>query len=191
MSIDTQYEPLPRRVRGRRRTPTHAVFPVTPMLDMAFQLLAFFLLVYRPTSPETRIDLVLPAEPIALPRLAGGPPIPVQASVSHKTESEPENESETDPYADIEVEARSDDAGLLASITLAGAHLSSPEALTQRLRRYRRLLAGKIVRVRLVADDQLFHAEAARLIAAIHNAGVARIRLAGRTEPVPDPEPTP
>jgi biopolymer transport protein ExbD len=152
------------------------------MLDMAFQLLAFFLLVYRPASPETRIDLVLPAEPVALPRStnaedrAGAPGAATPRVLSHVA-------SEPDPYADIEVEARSDEAGLLTAISLAGARLRSPEALSQRLRRYRRLLSGRILRVRLVADDRLFHAEAARLIAAIRNAGVASIRLAGRTEP--------
>jgi biopolymer transport protein ExbD len=151
------------------------------MLDMAFQLLAFFLLVYRPGSSETRIDLVLPAEPVALPGAAATEPggaAPTRAI----TRVPSQLASERDPYADIEVEAIADDAGLLQMITLAGAHLASPDALTQRLRRYRRLLSGQILRVRLVADDRLFYAEAARLIAAIHNAGVASIRLAGRID---------
>ena len=53
-------------------------FPVTPMLDMAFQLLAFFILTFQPPSRETRIDLYLPAAPAALPRRSGGeaPPTP-------------------------------------------------------------------------------------------------------------------
>jgi biopolymer transport protein ExbD len=35
--------------------------PVTPMLDMAFQLLAFFILTYRPADLEGHLDLSLPA----------------------------------------------------------------------------------------------------------------------------------
>lgn len=35
--------------------------PITPMLDMAFQLLAFFILTYRPSDLEGHLDLSLPA----------------------------------------------------------------------------------------------------------------------------------
>ena len=46
------------------------------MLDMAFQLLAFFVLTFQAPSSETRLDLDLPATPAALPGpgTAPGPP---------------------------------------------------------------------------------------------------------------------
>jgi biopolymer transport protein ExbD len=37
------------------------VLPITPMLDMAFQLLAFFIFVYHPSDLEGQMDLNLPA----------------------------------------------------------------------------------------------------------------------------------
>lgn len=36
--------------------------PITPMLDMAFQLMAFFILTFRPPSNEEQIVINLPAE---------------------------------------------------------------------------------------------------------------------------------
>jgi biopolymer transport protein ExbD len=39
--------------------------PVTPMLDMAFQLLAFFVMTYHPSDLEGQMDLSLPSEKIS------------------------------------------------------------------------------------------------------------------------------
>ena len=36
--------------------------PITPMLDMSFQLLAFFLMTFNPTPTEGHLDLALPKE---------------------------------------------------------------------------------------------------------------------------------
>ena len=56
--------------RGRRRRDAEVEevpFPVTPMLDMAFQLLAFFILTFQAPSLETHVDLYLPSVAAALP----------------------------------------------------------------------------------------------------------------------------
>jgi biopolymer transport protein ExbD len=37
--------------------------PITPMLDMSFQLLAFFITTFNPTPTEGHIDVGLPAQP--------------------------------------------------------------------------------------------------------------------------------
>lgn len=48
-------------MRRRKRLPGVDVeLPITPMLDMAFQLLTFFVFTYRPSSFEGLIDLALP-----------------------------------------------------------------------------------------------------------------------------------
>jgi biopolymer transport protein ExbD len=39
--------------------------PVTPMLDMAFQLLAFFVMTYHPSDLEGQMELSLPSEAIS------------------------------------------------------------------------------------------------------------------------------
>jgi biopolymer transport protein ExbD len=53
--------------------------PITPMLDMSFQLLAFFVTTYNPSPVEAML-------PMALPKLDGGP----QATLALPTEDEAE-----------------------------------------------------------------------------------------------------
>src|SRR3954471_9491417 len=36
--------------------------PITPMLDMSFQLLAFFIMTFQPTKTEGQIAVALPAQ---------------------------------------------------------------------------------------------------------------------------------
>ena len=61
----------PRSRRYRPGPPEEVSFPVAPMLDMAFQLLAFFILTFKAPSAETHLDLDLPQIRLpCLPRLA-------------------------------------------------------------------------------------------------------------------------
>jgi biopolymer transport protein ExbD len=60
----------------RRRKRTHGLdveLPITPMLDMAFQLLTFFVFTYRPSSFEGLMQLALPAAGAA--QAAPGAPV--------------------------------------------------------------------------------------------------------------------
>lgn len=149
-------------------SPSDVVFPVTPMLDMSFQLLAFFILTFQAPSGETRIDLLLPARAAALP---GDAEAPRAAGTSDREDADVTN---------VEVNAASDGSGRLARLTLAGAEVESVEALRTRLERTVGLLDDRRVRVRLSADDALRYEDAARVISAIDRAGVAMVRLAGR-----------
>lgn len=143
------------------------MFPVTPMLDMAFQLLAFFVLTFQAPSAETHLDLDLPATPIALPGAPRGEAVPNPAM---RVDSDLEN--------DLFVRAEADDLGDLKALRLGEANLSDIAGLGDRLRRYAEVLNGRPLRVRLVADDRLRYEEAARVMAACSAAGVAAIRLA-------------
>jgi biopolymer transport protein ExbD len=150
---------------ARPRPPDDVYFPVVPMLDMAFQLLAFFVLTFQPPSAETRIDLDLPAAPAALPRAA------------ERSSGAPEL---VGLETDLVVEAEADDEGRLRALRLAGTPLASAEALAERLRRYVGVLEGHPVRVTITADASLLYDDAARLIGACTSAGVATVRLAAR-----------
>jgi biopolymer transport protein ExbD len=143
------------------------MFPVVPMLDMAFQLLAFFVLTFQAPSPETHLDLDLPVTPAALPAapLGEAQPVPVK-----KVDSDLEN--------DLWIRAEADDLGDLKALRLGEATLPDIATLGERLRRYAEVLEGRPLRVRLVADDGLRYEEAARIMAACSAAGVASIRLA-------------
>jgi biopolymer transport protein ExbD len=54
------------RRRKRHTDQTRPDLPITPMLDMSFQLMAFFILTFRPAPTEAQL-------PLALPPAEGGP----------------------------------------------------------------------------------------------------------------------
>lgn len=55
----------------RRSQHQEVEVPITPMLDMAFQLLTFFVLTYRPAPAEGQYAMnLLPAAPVASPNAA-------------------------------------------------------------------------------------------------------------------------
>jgi len=143
------------------------------MLDMAFQLLAFFILTFNP-SAETHLDLDLPAAPAALPSAPRGEARPLLA---RNVDSDLEN--------DLLVRAEADELGDLKTLRLGEAPLPDLSTLGGRLRRYIQLLEGRPLRVRLVADDRLRYEPAAQIIATCQAAGVAAIRL---TQPGATPE---
>ncbi len=79
----------PRSRRYRPTGPDEVAFPVAPMLDMAFQLLAFFILTFKAPSDETHVDLDLPATPAALPAKAEGRAAPLCPQGRHRPGERP------------------------------------------------------------------------------------------------------
>ena len=106
-------ESAPRSRRYRPGPPEEVSFPVTPMLDMAFQLLAFFILTFKAPSAETHLDLDLPATPVALPAASRGE--------AHPT---PARNVDTDLENDLLVRAEADDLGDLKALRLGEAATS-------------------------------------------------------------------
>jgi biopolymer transport protein ExbD len=158
--------PAPRSRRYRPGPPDEVAFPVVPMLDMAFQLLAFFIITFKPPSAETHLDLDLPATPVALPSASRGDAQPI-----------PARNVDTDLENDLLVRAEADDLGDLKVLKLGEAPVADLATLGKRLHLYTQLLDGKPLRVRLVADDKLRYEPAARIIAVCSSAGVSAIRL--------------
>lgn len=155
------------RSSRRRADPIEVQFPVTPMLDMAFQLLAFFVLTFQAPTGETRLDLYLPTTPAALPSADRG-----------QARDAPARRADLDLENDLRIRAEADDLGELKSIRLGDSPLPDLDALADRLRRYASVLDGRPLRVRLIADDALRYEVAARLIGICNSVGVASIRLA-------------
>jgi biopolymer transport protein ExbD len=157
----------PARRQYRPKPPDDVFFPVVPMLDMAFQLLAFFILTFKAPSAETHIDLHLPTTPAALPAAPLGQARP---RASRAVDADLEN--------DLLVRALADDLGDLKALRLGEAEVPDLAALGERLRRYTGLLGNRPLRIRLVADDRLRYEPAAQIIATCSAAGVASVRLA-------------
>lgn len=165
----------PHSRRYRPGPPEEVAFPVTPMLDMAFQLLAFFVLTFQAPSAETHLDLELPIAPVALP---GGP--------RGEARPAPDRSADADLENDLYVRLEADDLGDLKALRLGEAVLPDVAALGDRLRQYVEVLHGRPLRVRVVADDGLRYEEAARVMTACSAAGVASIRLSDPgSAPVP------
>ena len=158
--------PPPRRRSYRPGAPDEVFIPVAPMLDMAFQLLAFFILTFKPPTAETHVDLYLPVAAIAMPTRPEAGARPDSARV----EAELEN--------DLLIRAEADELGDLKSLRLVGTQVADTAALGDRLRRYAKTLGDQPLRVRIAADDRLRYEPAARIIAACSAAGVAAIRIA-------------
>lgn len=57
------------RRNRQQTTPTEPDLPITPMLDMSFQLMAFFILTFRPVPTEGQLSLVLPDMGIGAPSM--------------------------------------------------------------------------------------------------------------------------
>jgi len=157
-----------RRVR-RPGAPDEVAFPVAPMLDMAFQLLAFFILTFQPASNELRIDLELPVAAPAQARAEGG-----RARLDTARMGLPDLGIESD----LRVTATSDDEGNLVSLKLGLTPVPDLATLEDRLRRYGRVLDDKPLGVTLLADPRLVYEEAARIVAAAQSAGAKTIHLA-------------
>ena len=156
-----------RRAGRWRGAPIEVQFPVTPMLDMAFQLMAFFVLTFQAPTAETRLDLYLPTTPAALPGSARGR---ATGAAPRKVDLDLEN--------DLVIRARADDLGDVKSLALNDSPIPDLAALADRLGRYAKVLGARPLRVRLLADDRLRYEEAARIVGVCTAAGVASIRLA-------------
>jgi biopolymer transport protein ExbD len=89
---------------GRKRQAVSSKFvepdlPITPMLDMSFQLLAFFVTTYNPTPTEGHID-------VGLPNQVGG------ATPKHP------DPIDSDEVEEITIKLTADDTGDIDTITL-------------------------------------------------------------------------
>jgi biopolymer transport protein ExbD len=131
---------------------------------MAFQLMAFFIMTFRPPSMEGRVDLLFPSAPIALPRGDGPPATPID---------------DLDLGESVLLRATADANGNLASLTMGENTLADAVALEDRLTRYAEVIRPAALRIRLWADDSLRYDEAARLIASCSKSGASAIQLVG------------
>ncbi len=131
--------------------------PITPMLDMSFQLLAFFIMTFKPADTEGQIALTLPAE-------QGGPNA---LSIPSPTD--------TNPPIHYIVRVQSTDDGKIAGITLMvegaadtkGTDLGpNPTAFRDELKKLSQQLTaqGKTGKVTLELADKLVQGHVVQLV---------------------------
>jgi biopolymer transport protein ExbD len=150
----------------RRRAGTPAVtpdLPITPMLDMSFQLMAFFILTFRPTPTEAQIAL-------ALPKAEGGA----------TAITAPPDLSLVDDAEEVVVQVFANDAGAVLDIVAAPKTGAvplgpDPEALTRYLKETRARAGGRPPRVRFEFADRLNYQYAIKLLDEAKRAGFDRV----------------
>jgi biopolymer transport protein ExbD len=101
--------------------PGHEIqIPITPMLDMAFQLLTFFILTYRPAPTEGQFSMNL---------------LPAQAATEISKE-QPKEQTTTSVDAELrtlKTVLRAGDGGLIGGITLADKPIQGMDELKKEL----------------------------------------------------------
>ncbi len=116
---------------NRKKTdpPQDIALPITPMLDMAFQLLMFFIFTYNPSALEGQMDLALPAKQVTQ--------APNQAEVNQKAESHKEAD-DIDVPLDLNVRVHAHEVGYTMSLE-EGSAINTPmdnlTALTEHLKK--------------------------------------------------------
>jgi biopolymer transport protein ExbD len=151
----------------RHRQGTESVepdLPITPMLDMSFQLLAFFILTFRPSPTEGQIAMTLPRE-------EGSP-----TSINFPTPSD-------DKPVKYVVKVTAGEKGTIRNINLkeegtatTGTDLAAdPQTLLVELKKISDQLKGKPGKLSMEIDESILHDYVVKLIDAGIQAGFTDI----------------
>ena len=138
--------------------------PITPMLDMSFQLLAFFLMTFNPSPIEGHMDMALPKEMGDANSNVVPPPDP--------TKEEPE---------ELTVQVDATDAGAIADIRLSSKNTSAlslgsdSAKLFSALQARRKDIGDKPAKVRLECGDNLSYKLLIKLMDEITRAGFKQV----------------
>jgi len=108
--------------RKRRKKNEEVELNLAAMLDMAFQLLTFFILTFKPSPVEGQITLRLP------------PPQPVTNAASKTAQVGSDESKVLEGLESLVITATSDKAGNMSSLALAEDPVGSLARLDERLR---------------------------------------------------------
>ncbi len=128
--------------RKKEEPAAEIVLPVTPFLDMTFQLMFFFLATFNPSSiKEGQMDLSLPAKSEAAAR---DPSMVKPSSEAHKEEIEDK------ATVTIGLRGQKDprNRGKISYLTITADDNSSPEPIQATEEERERILSEKLVKVK-------------------------------------------
>ncbi len=138
---------------------------ITPMLDMAFQLLTFFILTYRPAPVEGQFALnLLPAQAVAKP-----------SEVENPADSAP---SDLPPaLKSVTTTLKSDDSGNLASVVM-GDNPVEPTKLKDEVKRLYKDPTLPFDQALIQVDPKLRYSELIKVIDVFSGEGVTKLSFA-------------
>jgi biopolymer transport protein ExbD len=158
--------------RRKQEAGPEPTLPITPMLDMAFQLLAFFVMTYHPSDLEGQMDLSLPSESITQAKK----PEDVQ------TEAKPDPNAKLELPANLTVIVRTQmdnvNNGRISALTLqdeAGPQqIDNLDKLAAELKRRSETVENK-ENIKIQADGRLKWEEVVRVMDVCQGAGFKNI----------------
>jgi biopolymer transport protein ExbD len=159
--------------RNRHDEVPEVVLPITPMLDMAFQLLAFFIFTYHPSDLEGQIEMHLPDKPEAAD--TAPPPVPTPSD----TDDAPKLDS------DVTVILRTQHDGQLHGdisqimvrvLSDPDKPIDSPEELLKYLTRLRDDLTNR-EGIKIQGDSQLKWGKVVQIMDICRRAGFKNVGL--------------
>jgi biopolymer transport protein ExbD len=109
------------RRRKRRGSAEEVELNLAAMLDMAFQLLAFFILTFKPAPMEGQVNLRLP------------PPIGITREGTEKAGSDTSSKEPPKGLTTLVISAFSDRNGMLAALAVGETPVGNVQALGNRL----------------------------------------------------------
>lgn len=149
---------MPRRHLKRRKSP-QVELNLAAMLDMAFQLLAFFILTFRPAPMEGQLGLHLP------------PPVPIVKPNTKPNDVVKDNGVGDPAVETLDLHVYSDDRGQVSQIKAAlrpivkGAlDKANVNSLNQHLKSIFEIQHTPFDRVQLVVDDRLRYEELMKIV---------------------------
>lgn len=157
------------------------VLPITPMLDMAFQLLAFFIFTYHPSDLEGQMELNLPDKAEAADTKVPDNPTPAMTQ-----DDEPKIEADITVFLRTQHDGRLD--GDISQIIVREGPdevaVETPEALLKELTKRRVKLTNK-EGVKIQADGRLKWGKTVSIVDVCRKAGFKDVGFAPPPDLVP------
>jgi biopolymer transport protein ExbD len=149
--------------RGTGDPPVEVILPITPMLDMSFQLLAFFVMTFQAANAlEGQLDMYLPK--------AGNP----QAKRPDQVDLSKDSDADLDQQADVAVvvsSQRGDVEGLAIREKTKSTPVADVKSLKGVLAKLRADLGGTQTAIKIEADGHLKYARLVDVMDACLGAG--------------------
>jgi biopolymer transport protein ExbD len=162
------------RHRDKGDPPVEVTLPITPMLDMSFQLLAFFVMTFQSANAlEGQIDMLLPR---------GGTP---QAKQPDQVDLSKDSDADLAETADVTVEIssqRGDIEGLNIREKTKSTAVPELKSLKGALVKLRAELGSNLKKIKIQADSRLKYARLIEVMDASLGAGFQTVEFA----PPPD-----
>lgn len=148
------------------------VLPITPMLDMAFQLLTFFIFTYHPSALEGQMELLLPSEPATQAQK------PEEVSPSAKADKNPELEIPADLTVVVRTQLDGTRKGTISALSVqdraGSAAVGDLKELKDYLQKARENLTAKDS-IKIQGDGRLKWGEVVQVMDVCRRAGFENV----------------